>query len=529
MSLAIMAPKHALAALLLTVGSASAQTASPYWTYTERLASFASPSPYTRYNGEVTTYNDIELRTVSPKVTPTVSAVSTSTYTYTYSDLKVIELYYPTGAVAESDLLPGYDYSATTTSKSTTTSIEFMMQVTMTAPSSCPTAFTVTTQATVTVPSQVTDQVTPTSKETGTSTYTGLYYTYFYETWYLSEGAAPFTSKSDFYYSYYIASCSTPPSSRSTGSSRSGGGYSSDDYDSRFCYGWSCNSSLKTWIIVIATIIPALFLLGFLESFFWFRRLMQGKSAMRFGTCCWVLISLWILCFTRMQDRRSPEDQKLLKEKYKQMSAGAAFKAWLKWGFRHSYPEPLLGQYSRQTVGIVPTGQPLHPAMAQTPGGFPPGAPGAPGAPQGGSLMPVPGQPGQVYYYGPPPPGWVQAPNGQFVPPQGYGYPQQQAGGFYADPSKDGSMVSSSPVSAVGHPQPTFTPPPQQPQPVYQQPQQPVYQQQGVPPQGMAAPPTQRSVSPISGPVSEAPDSQAPRPPQQPPNDQPPNNRDLYE
>jgi hypothetical protein len=66
---------------------------------------------------------------------------------------------------------------------------------------------------------------------------------------------------------------------------------------------------------------------------------MMGKSAMRFGTVCWVLISLWVMCFTRMQDRRSADDQKLLAEKWKQMGSGAAFKAWWKWGFRHRYPE----------------------------------------------------------------------------------------------------------------------------------------------------------------------------------------------
>jgi hypothetical protein len=198
---------------------------------------------------------------------------------------------------------------------------------------------------------------------------------------------------------------------------------------------------------------------------------MMGKSAMRFGTVCWVLISLWVMCFTRMQDRRSVEDQKLLAEKWKNMGSGAAFKAWWKWGFRHRYPEELLGQFSMTTVGIVPPGQPLNPAMAQAPGAFQPGAPG------GGALQPVPGAPGQVYYYGPPPPGWVQAPNGGFIPPQGYTYPPPQQVGYYGDMAKDGTVVSHSPVSALGHPaqqQPVASVSPlspQAPQPVYPVPQ----------------------------------------------------------
>ncbi|KAI4933485.1 uncharacterized protein J4E92_003152 [Alternaria infectoria] len=176
-------------------------------------------------------------------------------------------------------------------------------------------------------------------------------------------------------------------------------------------------SRVITWIIIIACIIPGLFLLGFLESWFWFRRLMLGKSAMRF-------------------DRRSAEDQKMLAERWKNMGSGAAFKAWWKWGFRHRYPEELLGQFSKTTVGFVPPGQPLYPAMAQTPGASQPMVPG------------------QVYYYGPPPPGWVVSPNGGFVPPQGYTYPPPQQAGYYGDMTKAGPVVSQSSVSAVGYPQP---------------------------------------------------------------------------
>ena len=129
--------------------------------------------------------------------------------------------------------------------------------------------------------------------------------------------------------------------------------------------------------------------------------------------------------------------------------SGKKFKNW-SWGFRRRYPVPLLGQYSASTVGVVPEGQPLHPAMAQAP-------------------------PGQVYYYGPPPPGapgFQQGANGGApgypMPPQGYpqqGYPQHN--GYYAAPvAKDGVVVGSSPV-------PGTATPPQAPQPVYQSPTSP--------------------------------------------------------
>ncbi|KAF1849017.1 uncharacterized protein K460DRAFT_330544 [Cucurbitaria berberidis CBS 394.84] len=530
-----MAPRLALSACLFGIATAQAAT-SAFWTYTSRFADQVSPSPYTRYNGAVTTYMSTMHRTVKSTVTPTATPTSTSTYYQSYNNVQGVYMYYATGAVAESDLMPErtYDYSATTMSTpsaTTSTYIYFSMPVIMTAPASCPTPFTITTTASISVPSEVTGQVTPTSIKDGTTS-TGIYgNVYYIQTWYLSDGAAPFKTTADYYYRSYVASCSTPPteytgrtrtapSTTYTGSPRSGGSGNNGSTRSsrnRYCYysSYYCGTPLVIWIIVIASVIPSLFLLGFLESWFWFRRLMLGKSAMRFGTICWVIISLWVLCFTRMQDRRSPEDRKVLAEKWKTMSSGAAFKAWWKWGFRHAYPVEHLGQFSRQTVGIVPAGQPLHPAMAQAPFGFPPGGPG---------------QPGQVFYYGPPPPGWVQAPNGGFVPPQGYTFPPpDQAAGYYGDVMKDGSVVNSPP----GPPQqPAYPMPPQAPQPVYTQPN--VAQTPAVSPLPHASLPPlpPRPQAPVS-PVSEVSSLQKPQALNNPPNPLPlkndPNDRSLYE
>lgn len=423
-------------------------------------------------------------------------------------------------------------YNSRTATNYVTPSTSFFMPVTMSAPASCPTQFTVTTTASVSVPSIVRDQVTPTSTVDGGLSSYGGYYTYSIKTFYLSAGAAPFTSTDDFTYSYYIKHCSTPPAARSTsgsnyyggGGSSSGGGDSSSS--SRYCYSrysYYCGTDFKIWLIVIVSVIPGLFVLGFLESWFWFRRLMMGKSAMRCGTVCWVLISLLILCFTRMQDKRSPEDSKLLEEKWKNMGSGAAFKAWMKWGFRRAYPVEHLGQYSRTTVGVVPEGQPLHPAMAQAPPGFMPGPP-------------PPGAPGQVYYYGPPPPGWVPTPDGQgFMPPQGYVYPQPQQGDYYARAvPKDGTTVTSSPVSQ--HPPMAQQAPvsPLGPSPVHPQPPQPVYHANSTAP----SPPPQGPVPPPQGPVPPPPAqpasnvSEAPANPPSaphPPVTNNPQNRDLYD
>ncbi|KAL6707303.1 hypothetical protein ACN47E_004291 [Coniothyrium glycines] len=527
-----MAARHAVAVLLTIVATANSlvtPSASAFWTVTSRYVESVTESPYTRYDGVVTTYADTTYRTIKSTVTPTATPTSTSfAGHYYYDDVDTIYAFYPSSAVADTDLAPEYDYASATasTTSSAYTYMYFSMPVTMTAPASCPTPFTVTTSASVDVPQAVTHLVTPTSTDVSTST--DRYGEQSYEaTWYLSAGAAPWTSTSDYYYNAYVASCSTPPAyytgSRSGGSgSNSGSGgssdsSSSDDYCRYYSY-YGCRTPLLVWIIIIATVIPGLFLLGFLESWFWFRRLMMGKSAMRCGTICWVLISLWVLCFMRVQDRRSVEDQKVLTEKWKNMKAGAAFKAWLKVGiFCRRYPEQYLGQFSRQTVGIVPTGQPLHPAMAQAP-------PPPPGVPHGA-----------VMYYGPPPPGWVPGPNGVYVPPQGYGHPSGQQAGYYGDAIKAGSTVSSSPVSSMG---PQINAPsmyPQPPQPVHTPPQQstmPSTAPQGSVPNPPSAAQAHQApqLPPVS--VSEVPaDGGAPQGSKTgaPPHKNDPNDRSLYE
>ncbi|KAI1526774.1 hypothetical protein PtrSN001C_010116 [Pyrenophora tritici-repentis] len=482
---------------------------SAFWTYTARFVDQVTESAYTYYDGSVTIDTWTTVGTIKDGVTPTLTPYSmyTSSEAY-YRNLQIVEAYYTTNAVAATDIVPATtDESDATATASTTletsTSIFFSMPVTMTAPSSCPTIFTITTTASVDVPSKVTAQVTPTSVEKSTSHITYGQTVYMYETWYLSANAAPFTSSTDPDYSDYITSCSTPHAPYRTGSSRSGS--SSSDYDD--CYSFFyCHTSLRTTIIVIATVLPLLFLLGFLESFFWFRRLMCGKSAMRCGTICWIALSLLVLCFTRMQDRRSEQDQKLLKEKWVAMGKGAKLRAWWRWGFRFRYPEELLGQFCKTTVGIVEPGQPLHPAMAQTAGN--------------GAGVAVPGQ---VYYYGPPQPngGWVS---------------QQQAG-YYGGVSKDVGVVSQYPVSNPQQQQMSNISPisPQTPQPIHPHqntaPTQPTPPPHPAQPQPTAQnapqiPPIRINASPVVDISRETPPSSSVVPP--PPNTDP-KDRDLYE
>lgn len=197
----------------------------------------------------------------------------------------------------------------------------------------------------------------------------------------------------------------------------------------------------------------------------------------------------------------------MLQQMWKEMPAGQKFKNW-SWGFKRRYPVPLLGQFSKQTVGIVPEGQPLHPAMAQAP-------------------------PGQVFYYGPPPPGWQQGPNGASYPMPAQGYPPQ--GGYYAtNVPKDGVVVGSAPV-------PGTATPPQAPQPAYhpptsppnaQLPPQPQQSSATSAPSAVPAPPanvheTPASHAPQATPVPAPPAPTAPQPTHPAPA-QPDTNDDLY-
>lgn len=396
-------------------------------------------------------------RTVKSTVTPSATPFSTSTYDSLYSyddDLELVYAYYSQNAVAETDLEPdryASDYTSTRTTTEYTYTI-FYMPVTYTAPSSCSSQFTWNTSDIVSVPTEVRDQMTPVS--TALTTVLGDPTV----TWYISAGAAPTHSESDYYYTSYIENCRKPYSYSSGGGGSGGGGSSNLEV----CSWYSGCTSIKTWVIIIATILPSLFVFGFIESYFWFRRLMLGKGCLRFGTICWIMISLWVACFTRSQSARSPEDQKLLREKWNQTGSWEAFKLWWKWGFRHSYPVPLLGQYSPNTVGIVPAGQPL-PAPGTIGGGYYPGGPGIPPAYPSGVPQGAMAQNGQPYMY-PPPQGWSPAPNGQGypVPLQGQAYmppPQSVSPLSYADQSKEATIVTENPTTPQQAPQPVPSPP----------------------------------------------------------------------
>ncbi|KAF2260503.1 hypothetical protein CC78DRAFT_536377 [Lojkania enalia] len=467
---------HPVIWLAMLLSTASVQAS--FWTVTSNFE-YSMSVETTQYTWRETPnfYTYTETRTISPGVTPTGEPVSTSTYDSYVYDMLVIYQYFDSGAVDDSDLLPETTCCDFSTSDTYTV---LVMPVTYTAPSSCPTSFTFSTYETIYAPTDVYPQLEPTSTEIEPAS---TYRSYVYkptETWFLTESAAPITTESEFAYSYYIRSCSNPDDNalptysysysypRYTPSSGGDGGSVTYEY----CIGYGCDS-LKVWVIVLAVVLPTLFVLGWIESWFWFRRLMVGKSALRFGTISWIMISLWVACFTRSQPARSKEDQKLLRQQWNAMSSGTAFKLWWKWGFKHKYPEEILGKYDRSTIGIVRPGQP--PITQQNPlsigynGGPPP--PGtSPGGPPPVYLdqngKPLVSQPYPAYFeqskeahmstmsMPTPPPGqnvvYFTVGPGQPIPPGAVPVPAS-FNPTQPPPPTNASEVASSPVSEMSN------------------------------------------------------------------------------
>ncbi|KXX78588.1 hypothetical protein MMYC01_204479 [Madurella mycetomatis] len=292
--------------------------------------------------------------TVAPKVTPTASPISSRTTTDTYDDVEVVSLYVPGGAVPESDII------TTTDDYNPDVYTNYMVPVTWTAPETCTSSFTVATYASVDVPYQVTPYLTPTATSTSTTVYSSDS-TITWLTMVLDPTDIPtaaIETSRDFVYSYYVKNCRHPSATPTGDFDIPGISDSGDDGSSGFDFsgdggdwdnGWGVCSAvtgcvgLAAWIIVVAILLPTIFLLGFLESYLWFRRLMLGKSALRLGTVCWCALSLWFIFLTRKQPARSPEDQALLKQYWATLGAGTRVKLWFKWGFKWKYPVELLG------------------------------------------------------------------------------------------------------------------------------------------------------------------------------------------
>ncbi|KAK8095068.1 hypothetical protein PG997_001753 [Apiospora hydei] len=283
-------------------------------------------------------------RTAKSYYTPSAARVTaTSTYTNAMLDLEVVQLYVPAGSVDNYDLVYDIGLGMPKYGGDGGTRTYWVSPITYTAPASCPTPFTVETTETISLAASQTAELHPTSTETSTGVW-GPEETLFLSA--LPSGASPAYGA---HYREYIAKCEKPPS---------GSRPSSSHGDTEVCLrlrGHLC-MAWRYWVIALATVLPGLFVLGFLESFLWFRQLMRGRRALRLGTLCWTFCLGWVACFTRVSPARGVVDQPALVEQWKAMSAGQKWRLWWKWGFRHKYPVGLLGPDPRkmQFGGAVP-------------------------------------------------------------------------------------------------------------------------------------------------------------------------------
>ncbi|KAL2151634.1 hypothetical protein VTH82DRAFT_6732 [Thermothelomyces myriococcoides] len=279
---------------------------------------------------------------VNPKVTPTAEGVTTRT-SLDFDDIEVVTVILTTG-VAKSDLLPT-DYS----SRPEKYFVFYAVMATYTAPSSCPVPFTFTTDIDVRIPTKLEPYVEVLSRST--KTIHGVYPTVhdgtylrttktLTDVWLLvdtswvppSELSATAWNR----YHYQVNGCHHPTAS--------------DPYE---IYGTG-GGGIEAWVIVVATVLPTVFLLGFIESYFWFRRMMLGKPALRLGTFCWCCLCLWFVLLTRRSPGRSPRDQVLLRQFWDALSARTRIKLWLRHGFRWRYPVELIGNPGGSEM-ILPT------------------------------------------------------------------------------------------------------------------------------------------------------------------------------
>jgi hypothetical protein len=263
---------------IATAAALALPAAASQWTVTSYYVAKETTSVWTEYDE---TYTDTMTFALQKSYKPDEdAATSTSTYSYTYNDLEIIEVYVDPAKIDEDEIVTtttDYEYS------SDAPITYYVQNVVYTAPSSCPTAFTVTTVTTLNIPTEVVDGISFESLSTSVYTYMdGDRQTYINK--FVPDSLVPNTTintATDYVYSYFIADCRNPTA---TGDAYYGPGYwdgdgdDDDDFDSSDYYDsvWGYYS-LRTYVIVVATVIPGIFLLGFLENYLWFRSMMRGS------------------------------------------------------------------------------------------------------------------------------------------------------------------------------------------------------------------------------------------------------------
>lgn len=411
-----MAPFHSF--LLSLVLYASFVLAAP-WIVTD----FYEADSYTstdRYYEEVYTTTDIEK--ITPTVTSMPEALSTITSVqtgYLYSEITIVQKLYPTG-VGEQELYHYADRSSDSTL--------YAVNITYSAPTSCSTQWTTTLAVQVTPPALIADRLPTTAMGHSTSVDNGQPFrptTYTYDIVFVDPTQLPSSSLS--YYSrisrptsrYVGPGCSYSyyGDDDDDGTDSSGGYhyYGGDyDYDNWFMDPYGAGMSISAFALTMILLfgwIGLWLILGFVEAWVRFRRLMTGWQTHRGLPVCWALtvmpLTLFFLCFCRRRGHRArtADEAAILREKWKEMSAWTRLRLFFAWGFRYKYP-PMLGETpARVNVSKRPSknpGPPVpmpYPQPVYQPQGPP--AAGVPAGPSGNRAVGTDPEMGQVSTPGP--------------------------------------------------------------------------------------------------------------------------------
>lgn len=340
-----MAPSHSfpLASLSLILHQTSCAFAAP-WIVTKVY----EQDVYTEDYGYRTTTRTL-IDEITPTASPMPAALSTATHVTSdsYDDaVTVVQVLYPSGAGIEST----YKYYNYQDSNIIT---QYFVDMVLTAPTSCSSQWTVTTAVPVYVPNAIEDALLATSMSTSYSvddrqpfqptTYTRALA--FIDPTQLPASSLNRLSNSYQHTIYHEYGCYD--SSADSGSSYSyydGSDGGSWLYD-RYYYG--VISPLGILLACILGWFGVWLIIGLIESWFQFQRLMRGWQARRGFPISWCMLAPIVSCLLLLFCRkgfqaRTFEEAQVLQEKWQQMGFWRKVGLWLRWGFGFSYP-PMLG------------------------------------------------------------------------------------------------------------------------------------------------------------------------------------------
>ncbi|KAJ5162813.1 uncharacterized protein N7500_004643 [Penicillium coprophilum] len=367
-----MVPSHSLILFLSFVLSPFVQAAP--WIVTDVYEQRVT----TDYYGELTT----EVQKISPTASLPSEALSTITSTNTDYDYTIVQKLYPTGYGKQRGLYDGYRNNVDSDGNYLGTL--YKVNLTYSAPTACSTQWTTTTGVEFYPPDEIATLLPRDNIETTTIVDDSRAFqptTYIYEIVFVEPTQLPTSSLNSL--SYYNAPTSvysgvgceyTGRTSHygysddyNTGETASGSDSTDSDnnsndnnynnygyYDYYDDGNWFTSarwsgigiSYLALTLICVLGWVGLFFILGMIEAWVRFRRLMTGWQTRRglplFWAFIWLPLSLFFLfCFRKGYRARSKEDAEILKQRWDAMGFWTKIRLFLAWGFRFKYPTVL--------------------------------------------------------------------------------------------------------------------------------------------------------------------------------------------